>query len=184
MQRLPIRRGSLSILLISVLPSSVMRNTTAVRAALYLPAESSAGAISASIRPVAFRTLTCWTSSDLKAEDNDELHITSDRFDEPLGVALVESSEFVVAVDGAKGDMPVTYPGGRGGSLVNPMRACPQKAGFDVQDHPTSRGRCRRTFVIEVNPMQGAVGTHDGPSPDVLREHDQGGASTTYSGLP
>lgn len=106
-------------------------------------------------RAIAGTDLSLYLFEGLKAEDNDELHITSDRFDEPLGVALVESSEFVVAAHGAKGDMSVIYLGGRGSSLGNPMRACLERAGFDVQDHPDLKGRCRRTFVIVVNPVRG-----------------------------
>jgi len=43
---------------------------------------------------------------------NKLLHLTSDHFDEPRALALVQGSERVISIHGARGDMPVVYTGG------------------------------------------------------------------------
>jgi phage replication-related protein YjqB (UPF0714/DUF867 family) len=47
-----------------------------------------------------------------KHTDNRDLHITSRRFDEPLGVALVAKYRWVLAIHGCSGDAEQIYLGG------------------------------------------------------------------------
>ena len=47
-----------------------------------------------------------------KHRNNRDLHITSHRFDEPLGVALVAKHPWVLAIHGCSGDAPQVFVGG------------------------------------------------------------------------
>jgi phage replication-related protein YjqB (UPF0714/DUF867 family) len=90
--------------------------------------------------------LSWYLFAGLKAAGNEDLHITSENFDEPVGVALVESSDTILAVHGASGAAPVVYLGGRDEVFGNRMRDRLFQAGFDVQNHPRLRGALPRNI--------------------------------------
>ena len=48
----------------------------------------------------------------IKRSGNTDLHITSDRFDEPHGIRIVEEADFVLAVHGCSGNEEVIFIGG------------------------------------------------------------------------
>jgi len=63
-----------------------------------------------------------------------DLHITSHRFDEPQGVALVASCRSVVAVHGrADSNNPSTWLGGRHDTLRRAIEAALATAGFEAR---------------------------------------------------
>lgn len=63
-----------------------------------------------------------------------ELHITSHRFDEPQGIALVAGCQSVIAVHGrADNKDPSTWLGGRHGTLRRAIAAALAKNGFEVR---------------------------------------------------
>jgi phage replication-related protein YjqB (UPF0714/DUF867 family) len=90
---------------------------------------------------IAHDDLSFYLFEGLKAEANSDLHITSDRFDEPTGVELVQNTTTVVAVHGAAGQAQVVYVGGLNDSFGAKVRQKLEAAGFDVQDHARMQGR-------------------------------------------
>jgi phage replication-related protein YjqB (UPF0714/DUF867 family) len=90
------------------------------------------------------------------------LHITSARFDEPRGLALVEASDIAIAVHGRAdaGDGQTIWMGGLRIDLRDEIGALLQRAGFPVSTdhhmqgkHPNNicnRGRLRAGIQIEL----------------------------------
>jgi len=64
-------------------------------------------------RGIAGEDFSYYSFNGRKRRNNRDLHITSHRFDEPSGVALVARHRWVVAVHGCKGDVPQVLLGGR-----------------------------------------------------------------------
>ena len=54
----------------------------------------------------------CFSGLKPGVRANKLLHLTSDHFDEPRALALVQGSERVISIHGARGDTPVVYTGG------------------------------------------------------------------------
>lgn len=90
------------------------------------------------------------------------LHLTSHRFDEPRGLALVAASEHVVAVHGYRRDALTTYVGGRDARLGQTLLVALCAAGFEASDRPAphlagvhpdnicNRGRRRAGVQLEL----------------------------------
>lgn len=90
------------------------------------------------------------------------LHITSSRFDEPEGVALVEASEIVIAVHGRAdlGDTRTVWMGGLHVEIRDAVGAALERAGFETSTdhhmqgrHPQNicnRGRLRAGVQLEL----------------------------------
>lgn len=89
---------------------------------------------------IAGHDVSLYLFEGLKAADNTDLHITSDRFDEPDGLAIAQSATSVLTVHGAKGDKPVVYIGGLDTAAGDNVRQRLQQAGFDVQEHLRMQG--------------------------------------------
>ncbi len=87
-------------------------------------------------RAVAFPEHTFYSLVGMKARGNRALHITSARFDEPLGEAIVRRADSVVAVHGCKGAEPVVYVGGLDDSLKQRVESALEQAGFIVGEEP------------------------------------------------
>ncbi|WP_406231580.1 poly-gamma-glutamate hydrolase family protein [Nocardia sp. NBC_01009] len=75
-----------------------------------------------------------YTFEAIQPKDNDDLHITSTRFDEPIGVHVVEQSSYTVSWHGVSGSSPVTHVGGRDIVLMKKVRSVLERAGFTVAD--------------------------------------------------
>ncbi|MFB6505620.1 poly-gamma-glutamate hydrolase family protein [Streptomyces sp. NPDC056099] len=67
------------------------------------------------------------------AGTNDELHVTSTRYDEPQALAMVGAASHVVSWHGATGATPVTYLGGLDYNLRDQIGQSLKEAGFTVQ---------------------------------------------------
>ncbi len=71
-----------------------------------------------------------------RSRGNAELHITSHRFDEPRGVALVAAADRVLALHGLEGDedRAVAYVGGLDAELGARVRSALERIGVTVPD--------------------------------------------------
>lgn len=80
--------------------------------------------------------LSFYVFEGIKEEGNRILHITSSRFDEPEGVALVAASPRVVAVHGEEESQDcAVFLGGLDKGLGAEIRASLEAAGFGVRTH-------------------------------------------------
>lgn len=79
----------------------------------------------------------------LKSQNNGALHITSTNFDEPRGLELVQSSQWVVAIHGERSEGEVIYLGGRDKCISKALKKAFEDAGFHATAHedPTLQGR-------------------------------------------
>ncbi|MET9343078.1 poly-gamma-glutamate hydrolase family protein [Nonomuraea sp. NPDC003804] len=68
----------------------------------------------------------------IKPSDNGDLHITSTRFDEPRGRALVAAVDYTVSWHAAAGAEATTYVGGRDRKLAKKIVTALHAAGFTV----------------------------------------------------
>jgi phage replication-related protein YjqB (UPF0714/DUF867 family) len=71
----------------------------------------------------------------IKPTDNHILHITSTRFDEPQGMALLKASPRAVSIHGEDGDQPAVFLGGRDTVLLKRIRDSLVADGFIVETH-------------------------------------------------
>lgn len=82
----------------------------------------------------------CFNATKLK--NNWDLHITSDRFDEPQALALANKSKFIVTLHGCMGRGTVAYTGG---GLATQLRQSIENklesAGIASRPHPVFNGR-------------------------------------------
>lgn len=94
-------------------------------------------------KAIAGENLDLYVFEGLKPAGNRDLHITSTRFDEPVGLKLLAGASRVVAVHGeASGDVAVAYLGGRDLELGAAVERELLAAGFDVRrhDNPSLQG--------------------------------------------
>jgi len=97
-----------------------------------------------------------------KATKNSDLHITSEKFDEPKGIEIVKGADRVLAVHGCAGDEKVVYLGGLDEIFKKAIKKTLSKAGFAVQEPPRiglkgrspknicNRGRSGRGVQLEI----------------------------------
>jgi phage replication-related protein YjqB (UPF0714/DUF867 family) len=69
----------------------------------------------------------------VKDTDNEDLHITSIRFDEPKGLDLVRQSEIVVAIHGLRRRKTLIDVGGRDQTLRKKLISALTQAGFEAR---------------------------------------------------
>lgn len=86
---------------------------------------------------IAGRDHALYAFQGLRGRDNDALHVTSTRFDEPAAMALVTGAEAAVTVHGCRGRHERVYVGGLNGGLVARVGRALARAGFPVSDPPT-----------------------------------------------
>jgi len=94
---------------------------------------------------VAGTTHSFYTFEALKTSGNQELHITSTRFDEPMCVTLIGVSEAVVTIHGehSDDDGEGVFVGGLDGPRGERISAVLTREGFDARPHanPNLQGR-------------------------------------------
>lgn len=75
----------------------------------------------------------------IKLRGNEELHITSTYFDEPICIQLIERSQIVVTVHGCAGEHEIVYVGGLDDNLRTQIIEALKSAGFkakeDISNH-------------------------------------------------
>jgi phage replication-related protein YjqB (UPF0714/DUF867 family) len=98
----------------------------------------------------------------IRPTEMDDLHLTSTRFDEPQGLALVRRVEVAVSLHICSGDADLVYVGGRHGELKEASIKALRAAGFDAlldrTEHAglnrrniTNQGRSGRGLQFEVS---------------------------------
>lgn len=83
-------------------------------------------------RQIAGQEFSYYSFSGRKRSNNHDLHITSHRFDEPVGVALVARHRWVVAIHGCGGDDRQVLLGGRDSHLKTDIASRLLARGIDV----------------------------------------------------
>ena len=101
----------------------------------------------------------------IKKTGNSDLHIKSDRFDEPTAVRIAEQAELVVTIHGCRGKEEVVYVGGRNRNLKARIIYTLNMAGFHSEESlkPGLRGknpenicnRCRTGHGIQIEISKG-----------------------------
>ena len=81
-----------------------------------------------------------------KRRGNATLHITSSRFDEPQGLALLRRAACVVTVHGEASEREMVYLGGLNASLRNALIKALEKNGYVVGENATMQGRDERNI--------------------------------------
>ena len=113
-------------------------------------------------RAVAGGELSLYCFNGLKRTDNDVLHITSTRFDEPQGLDLLRRNRTVVAIHGSGGWEEAIYVGGRDEDLCTRFLQALNEAGFDARpaegpragthpDNACNRGATRQGVQLEIS---------------------------------
>lgn len=93
---------------------------------------------SAIARDIARDDLTLYCFEGRKKRHNADLHITSNRFDEPQGIRLMEQANRVVTVHGEKSDAAFVRVGGLDAPRVDALHVALAAAGF-VADPPANQ---------------------------------------------
>jgi len=68
----------------------------------------------------------------IKDKNNQKLHISSDKFDEPLGLALAKKSKYIITIHGCLGESDIIHIGGRDTISKKIISRELDKAGFAV----------------------------------------------------
>jgi phage replication-related protein YjqB (UPF0714/DUF867 family) len=98
----------------------------------------------------------------LKSRRNDDLHLTSTHFDDPLCLQLLERTETVVAVHGCAGEEAVVYLGGLARQLEAALLEALRGAGLRVEENAVNlsgryannicnRGRAKEGVQLELS---------------------------------
>ncbi len=99
----------------------------------------------------------------LKHNGNADLHISSDKFDEPNGLRMTAKAEPVLAIHGCCEADEVVFVGGQDEAFRKMLSDSISRAGFSVKEQPVSRlagmkstnicnrGRTRRGVQIEIS---------------------------------
>ena len=110
---------------------------------------------------IAGRYFSFYSFDGLRSSDNELLHITSTRFDEPKCLNLIEHTDVVVTVHGCAGSDQVVFVGGLdidfgeqivrmlGQAGVRAIRAEARYTG-DQQENICNRGRSGRGVQLEI----------------------------------
>jgi len=83
---------------------------------------------------VAGRAHSFYSLSGLKPSGNARLHISSRKFDEPLGIDMAAHARTVVTIHGCRDAKVMTYLGGRHHQLRQTIRTALERGGFPVAD--------------------------------------------------
>lgn len=111
---------------------------------------------------IAGDTYNLFCFNGLKPEHNQELHLTSHRFDHPRALELVGRSSHVIAVHGCTVDKPVAYVGGLDTGLIDWIsrelsgaqidnERCPPRFRGTHRDNICNRSRFRRGVQLELS---------------------------------
>ena len=84
----------------------------------------------------------------IKRAKNADLHITSEYFDEPIGVDIVKRSRAVLGLHGCKGHEEAVYVGGLDTDLGEKIRVSLTQAGFNAEpsSRPEIQGQSEKNF--------------------------------------
>lgn len=91
---------------------------------------------------------TFYSFSGLKPRQNHILHLSSNRFDEPTAIQVVESVDTVITIHGACGKESVAYFGGLDVPLRSRMLKALNDSGFFAATDPSPTRQGKRTTNI------------------------------------
>lgn len=119
----------------------------------------------------------------VKDKNNFDLHITSTKFNEPIGIGLVEKSEKTLSIHGFSGQGKVTYVGGLDTKLGKYIKQNLVEAGFKVADGPEGMSGIDKQNIVNRNvsgmgvqleitkEMRGSFFDSDGNTNGILDEY-------------
>jgi len=84
----------------------------------------------------------------MKQTGNADLHITSDKFDEPYGLKIIKKAKTVLAIHGCKGNEPIVHLGGMDDDLIKKMEKLLAGAGFKALRNPRQGLKGKRSRNI------------------------------------
>ncbi|MFI0486601.1 poly-gamma-glutamate hydrolase family protein [Actinomadura sp. 9N215] len=87
----------------------------------------------------------------IKSEGNQDLHITSTRFDEPKGLKLAQGVSYTISWHGMSGDTARTYIGGRDALLRSRVVAALKEADFSVEPAPDDLDGMSKENIVNKN---------------------------------
>lgn len=91
---------------------------------------------------LAGREFALYCFEGLRSSGNDELHVTSHRFDDPACVELVGGAHVIVAVHGCAGEHEAVYVGGLDRELRARLIEALRRAGFRAGPGASDRAGC------------------------------------------
>lgn len=93
----------------------------------------------------------------IKKSGNRMLHISSDRFDEPNGIAIARKAHVVLTLHGCKGTEETAFLGGRNQVLIERIRSRLNAAGFHAVNsrHPGLQGHSAENICNRCQSGQG-----------------------------
>ena len=93
----------------------------------------------------------------IKKSGNRMLHMSSDRFDEPKGMAIARKAHVVLTLHGCKGTEETVFLGGRNQVLIERIRSRLNAAGFHASNsrHPGLRGHSAENICNRCQSGQG-----------------------------
>ena len=91
---------------------------------------------------IAGNDVSFYAFEGIKSLGNGDLHITSTRFDEPLCMALIMASSWVINIHGENSNRPIVFLGGREGGALTRLRNSLTSSGFnvDIHNNPSLQG--------------------------------------------
>jgi len=148
-------------------PSSSYRITTSLRPSSIAVLAPHGGGIepgtSELARAIAGQEFSLYCFEGLKSDENEALHITSTRFDEPQCLAIVAASTVVLALHGSAEQEEIVHVGGRDARLAKRLISALKNAGFkaeqdNIAEHQgqfaaniCNRGRSGRGCQLEIS---------------------------------
>ncbi len=98
-----------------------------------------------------------YTFEGIKKSNNNALHITSSKFDEPIGKKIVANSTRTLSIHGCRGSSNVTYVGGKDKTLGAKVKAELKKAGFRVATPPARLAGTNSSNIANENKSKKGV---------------------------
>ncbi|MCG7339590.1 poly-gamma-glutamate hydrolase family protein [Staphylococcus sp. ACRSN] len=77
-----------------------------------------------------------YTFKGVRKNKNNELHVTSRHFNEPVLVEMIQSSQQAISIHGCMGDYPEVYIGGRDKNLIQAIKTELNRINVIVKDAP------------------------------------------------
>ena len=81
---------------------------------------------------------TFYCFKGMKTSGNADLHITSDKFDEPEGIRIAEKAELVLAIHGCIGNKDIIFVGGKDRDFKRILLNSITQAGFEAKESDRS----------------------------------------------
>ena len=97
---------------------------------------------------VAGKEHTFYSFKGKKKSGNADLHITSDKFDEPEGIQIAERADLVLAIHGCIGKTDIIFVGGKDHDFRRILLNSISRAGFSTRESERAELRGRRSANI------------------------------------